>query len=151
MGATRSVRNTWRDSACSRFSRRSARISTPPADAFVLGRAAQPHPERLLHLEFCAQSMRFEMFWPFADGACCVPLATGTTLKLVVSDGAPAEASFYPSRKWPKRTRSRTPASIGSNQSSKRYTAVSTTGCEESDFVIILFMAWSPVRRSNVG
>jgi hypothetical protein len=28
--ATRSVRNTWRDSACSRFSRRSARISTPP-------------------------------------------------------------------------------------------------------------------------
>jgi hypothetical protein len=30
MGATRSVRNTWRDSACSRFSRRSARISAPP-------------------------------------------------------------------------------------------------------------------------
>ena len=35
-------------------------------------------------------------------------------------------------------------ASIGSNQSSKRYTAVSATGCEESDFVVMLFMAWSP-------
>src|SRR5262249_21313160 len=46
---------------------------------------------------------------------------------------------------WIKpRTRSRTAASIGSNQSSKRYTAVSATGCEESDFVVMLFMAWSP-------
>src|SRR5437016_8006600 len=36
---------------------------------------------------------------------------------------------------WMKpRTRSRTTASIGSNQSSKRYTAVSATGCEESCF-----------------
>ena len=42
-------------------------------------------------------------------------------------------------------------ASIGSNQSSKRYTAVSATGCEESDFVVMLFMAWSPIRRSNAG
>jgi hypothetical protein len=42
-------------------------------------------------------------------------------------------------------------ASIGSNQSSKRYIAVSATGCEESDFVLMLFMAWSPIRRSNAG
>src|SRR5262245_61203019 len=49
------------------------------------------------------------------------------------------------------RTRSRTQASIGSNQSSKRYTAVSATGCEESCFVLMLFMAWSPTGRFNVG
>jgi hypothetical protein len=49
------------------------------------------------------------------------------------------------------RTRSRTAASIGSNQSSKRYTAVSATDCEESGLVVMLFMAWSPIRRSNVG
>jgi hypothetical protein len=42
-------------------------------------------------------------------------------------------------------------ASIGSNQLSKRYTAVSPAGCENSGFVIGLFMAWSPARRSNVG
>src|SRR6516162_7776730 len=52
---------------------------------------------------------------------------------------------------WMKpRTRSRTTASIGSNQSSKRYTAVSATGCEESCFVVMLFMAWSPIRRFEV-
>src|SRR6266516_731708 len=53
---------------------------------------------------------------------------------------------------WMKpRTRSRTTASIGSNQSSKRYTAVSSTGCEESCFVVMLFMAWSPIRRFYAG
>src|SRR6266516_1735424 len=53
---------------------------------------------------------------------------------------------------WMKpRTRSRTTASIGSNQSSKRYTAVSATGCEESCFVVMLFMAWSPIRRFYPG
>jgi hypothetical protein len=29
--------------------------------------------------------------------------------------------------------------------------AVSATGCEESDFVVMLFIAWSPIRRSNAG
>jgi hypothetical protein len=33
----------------------------------------------------------------------------------------------------------------------ERYTAVSPAGCENSGFVIVLFMAWSPARRSNVG
>jgi hypothetical protein len=27
----------------------------------------------------------------------------------------------------------------------------SAAGCEESDFVPMLFMAWSPVRRTNAG
>jgi hypothetical protein len=36
----------------------------------------------------------------------------------------------------------------------EKITAVSATGCEESeesDFVILLFTAWSPIRRTNVG
>src|SRR6266542_947771 len=49
------------------------------------------------------------------------------------------------------RTRSRRPASIGSNQWSKRWTAVSAAGCEDSSFVVMLVMAWSPVRRFNAG
>ena len=44
-----------------------------------------------------------------------------------------------------------TSISIGSNQLSKRSTAISTAGCEESGFVVVLVMAWSPVRRFNAG
>src|SRR5436853_4649104 len=49
------------------------------------------------------------------------------------------------------RTRSRRPASIGSNQLSKRSTAVSVWGCERSGCVLMIVMAWSPVRRFNAG
>jgi hypothetical protein len=42
-------------------------------------------------------------------------------------------------------------ASIGSNQLSKRCTAVSLKGCDESGFVVTFVMAWSPVRRFNAG
>ena len=41
--------------------------------------------------------------------------------------------------------------SIGSNQLSKRSTVASAAGCEESGFVVMLVMAWSPVRRTNAG
>jgi hypothetical protein len=34
---------------------------------------------------------------------------------------------------------------------SKSWGAVSASHCEESGFVIVLVMAWSPVRRSNAG
>jgi hypothetical protein len=34
---------------------------------------------------------------------------------------------------------------------SKSREVVSTPGCEESDFVVMLVMAWSPVRRFNAG
>src|SRR5579864_7952339 len=49
------------------------------------------------------------------------------------------------------RTRPRTSVSIGSNQLSKSWTAVSFWGCEGSGFVVTLVMAWSPVRRFNAG
>jgi hypothetical protein len=29
--------------------------------------------------------------------------------------------------------------------------AVSAAGCEESDFLVMFFMAWSPVRRTSAG
>jgi 3-oxoacyl-(acyl-carrier-protein) synthase len=38
-----------------------------------------------------------------------------------------------------------------SNQLSKRSTAILAAGCKESGFVVGLIMAWSPVRRANVG
>jgi hypothetical protein len=44
------------------------------------------------------------------------------------------------------RARARTSVSIGSNQLSKRSTAIS-----ESGFVVVLVMAWSPVQRFNAG
>jgi hypothetical protein len=34
---------------------------------------------------------------------------------------------------------------------SKRSTAISAADCEESGFVVVLVMAWSPVRRFNAG
>jgi hypothetical protein len=49
------------------------------------------------------------------------------------------------------RARSRTAVSIGSNQSSKSWGAVSPLHCGECVFVILLVMAWSPIRRSNAG
>jgi len=49
------------------------------------------------------------------------------------------------------RTRPRTAVSIGSNQLSKSPAAISVAGCGESDFVVVLIMAWSPVRRFNAG
>src|SRR5271169_5941104 len=49
------------------------------------------------------------------------------------------------------RARARTSLSIGSNQLSKRSTAISAAGCQESGFVVSLIMAWSPVRRFNAG
>src|ERR1700736_3874278 len=42
------------------------------------------------------------------------------------------------------RTRSRRPVSIGSNQSSRRWPAVSASDCRASDFMLLLVMAWSP-------
>src|SRR5260370_27197808 len=42
------------------------------------------------------------------------------------------------------RTRSRSPASIGSNQSSRRWTAVSACDCRVGEFMLLLVMAWSP-------
>src|SRR5260370_5559690 len=42
------------------------------------------------------------------------------------------------------RTRSRRPASIGSNQLSKRCTAVSVSDCGRQVVVLFLVMAWSP-------
>src|SRR5258705_10174638 len=49
------------------------------------------------------------------------------------------------------RDRARTSASSGSNQLSKRSPAISAAGCKESGFVVVLVMAWSPVRRFNAG
>ena len=43
----------------------------------------------------------------------------------------------------------RTAVSVGSNQLSKTSTAASLGGCEESGFMIVFVMAWSPVRRFN--
>src|SRR5580704_10609756 len=42
------------------------------------------------------------------------------------------------------RTRSRRPTSIGSNQSSRRWIAVSACDCRADEFVLLLVMAWSP-------
>src|SRR5437667_12069972 len=42
------------------------------------------------------------------------------------------------------RTRSRRPASIGSNQSSRRWPTVSACDCKAGEFVLLLVMAWSP-------
>src|ERR1700694_3090073 len=49
------------------------------------------------------------------------------------------------------RARSRRPASIGSNQSSRRWIAVSAPDCRARDFVLLLVMAWSPPARVNAG
>jgi hypothetical protein len=49
------------------------------------------------------------------------------------------------------RDRTRTSASRGSNQLSKSREALSAAGCEESGFVVVFVMAWSPVRRFNAG
>src|SRR5258706_16425745 len=42
------------------------------------------------------------------------------------------------------RTRSRKPASIGSNHSSRRPTAISASEPRAGNFVLLLVMAWSP-------
>src|SRR4029078_4440214 len=42
------------------------------------------------------------------------------------------------------RTRSRTPASIGSNHPSRRPTAISASEPRTGNFVLLLVMAWSP-------
>src|ERR1700747_3643706 len=42
------------------------------------------------------------------------------------------------------RTRSRKPASIGSNHSSRRPTAISPSEPRTGNFVLLLVMAWSP-------
>src|SRR5467141_827635 len=47
------------------------------------------------------------------------------------------------------RTRSRRAASIGSNQSSRRWAAVSAADCRATDFVLLLVMAWSPPARKR--
>src|SRR6202048_4441351 len=49
------------------------------------------------------------------------------------------------------RTRPRRPASIGSNQSSRRQTAVSASNCRVSDFVLLLVMAWAPPDARTPG
>src|SRR5438445_12071859 len=48
------------------------------------------------------------------------------------------------------RTRSRKPASIGSNHSSRRPTAISASEPRTGNFVLLLVMAWSPPAR-NAG
>src|SRR5580693_8772321 len=47
------------------------------------------------------------------------------------------------------RTRSRRPASIGSNQSSRSGIAVLASDCAARDFVLLLVMAWSPPARQR--
>src|SRR5438093_1341911 len=49
------------------------------------------------------------------------------------------------------RTRSRRPASIGSNQSSRRWTAVPASDCRATDFVLLLLMAWGPLALTQKG
>src|SRR5215470_9839259 len=52
------------------------------------------------------------------------------------------------------RTRSRTPVSIGSNQSSKSWALVSACECSAIGFVLLLRMAWSQPawqRRNRLG
>src|SRR3954453_11617138 len=49
------------------------------------------------------------------------------------------------------RMRPRIAVSIGSIQLSKRRSSVSFCSNGESDFVVALVMAWSPVRRVNAG
>src|SRR5438552_15810831 len=49
------------------------------------------------------------------------------------------------------RTRSRSPASIGSNQSSRSAGEVAAAGCKDAGFVVTLVMVWSPARRVNAG
>src|SRR5271166_6587611 len=52
------------------------------------------------------------------------------------------------------RTRSRSPASIGSNQSSRRWVALSACDCRAAEFVLLLVIAWSPPavkRRDCLG
>src|ERR1700739_2307230 len=48
-------------------------------------------------------------------------------------------------------TRPRRPASIGSNQSSRRRTAVAASNCRVGDFVLLLVMAWSPPDAQTPG
>src|SRR6516162_9382660 len=49
------------------------------------------------------------------------------------------------------RTRSRRPASIGSNQSSRTWITVSASDCRAKDFVLLLVMAWSPPDARTSG
>jgi hypothetical protein len=59
----------------------------------------------------------------------------------------------FPSRA-PQRTRSGSPASIGSNQSSRRWTADSASNCRAGDVMLLLVMAQSPPacqRRDCLG
>src|SRR5271169_3662393 len=57
-------------------------------------------------------------------------------------NAASSSASIIP---WMNsRTRPRRLASIGSNQSSSRRTAVSACDCRVGEFVLLLVMAWSP-------
>src|SRR5437867_12378877 len=49
------------------------------------------------------------------------------------------------------RTRSRSPASMGSNQSSRRWTADAASHCRGDDVVLLLVMAQSPPACANAG
>src|SRR5438093_13144749 len=49
------------------------------------------------------------------------------------------------------RTRSRSPASMGSNQSSRRWTADAASDCRGDDVVLLLVMAQSPPACANAG
>src|SRR6516225_5185938 len=49
------------------------------------------------------------------------------------------------------RTRSRRPASIGSNQSSRTWITVPASDCRAKDFVLLLVMAWSPPDARTSG
>ena len=63
-------------------------------------------------------------------------------------DGAASSsASIIP---WMNsRTRSRKPASIGSNQSSRRAVVGTASDCRAGEFVLLLVRAWSPPARER--
>ena len=77
-------------------------------------------------------------------GACVTGHRHGSRTRSLTGTFGPIEIAV-------PRARARTSASIGSNQLSKRSTAISVEGCEESGFVVVLVMAWSPGRRFNAG
>src|SRR5207302_6380577 len=80
----------------------------------------------------------------------CGPLSLFGSGPVLDAAGAPHPWQG-PDRAHPvgERRKSRRPASIGSNQSSRRWTAVPASDCRATDFVLLLLMAWSPPARKR--